>query len=282
MVGATMTAIHYATLPPPASLQEYVECFRTFHSVSPKGVRVRICPNGFPGIAFQHHRGDSTLEAITLSVGQTTLPSTLFLYGQVTSLSEMHFMPPYTALQVVFKPHALWSLFGFTASALVNQSLSAVEFGAEQLNMQLITASSDDERIALCSSFLETKLAFAQHDAVIEHALSFIEQHIETVTVADLQNSTELSPRQLERRFKQVVGITPHLFIRIRRINAALRYMHTKKYERLIDIAYALNFHDQSHFIRDMKEFAGLAPTDILQKVDELYYDQVGSSYLAL
>jgi AraC-like DNA-binding protein len=55
--------------------------------------------------------------------------------------------------------------------------------------------------------------------------------------------------------------------------------MKTKQFERLTDVAQALNFYDQSHFIRDLKEFSGITPKSIFQKVDN-FHDQGGFSYV--
>ena len=48
----------------------------------------------------------------------------------------------------------------------------------------------------------------------------------------------------------------------------------------LTDVACALNFSDQSHFIRDIKAFSGMTPTSLAQKVDDFYHDQAGYSYV--
>ena len=42
----------------------------------------------------------------------------------------------------------------------------------------------------------------------------------------------------------------------------------------------ALNFYDQSHFIRDIKEFSGITPKSLSQKVDDFHHDQAGYSYI--
>jgi AraC-like DNA-binding protein len=275
-----MNTVRFKIFPAPSILQEYVECFRMASSDGSEGLVVRVCPNGLPGLAFQHSGGRSTIESIdTPSRHDASLP-TLFLYGQVTTLSEMHFMPPFVAFQVIFKAHALWSLFDLDGFSLKNKSLRAEEFGAVTLNEQLITAQTDEERVAVCSQFLTTKLPAAQEDAKIAEAIAIIERRIDTVSVNELCKHIGLSERQFERQFRHVVGVRPHFYIRVRRINAALRLMDSGKYGRLVDIAHALRFHDQSHFIHDIKEFTGLTPTSILQKVDSFYQDQVGSSYL--
>lgn len=275
-----MNTVRFKLFPPPEQLREYVECFRIATSDRNESMVIRVCPNGSPGIAFHQHGGDSAIRSIATSLRRDDSLPTLFLYGQVTTMSEMHFIPPYTSLQVVFKPDALWSLFKLDASSLLNKSLAAKEFEAVELNMQLIAAQSDEARVALCSDFLTAKLAFTQDSTPIRKAIELINQRLATASIETVRKYIGLSERQFERQFKQVVGVSPHLYMRIRRINAALRLMDSGKYSRLADVAHALNFHDQSHFIRDMKEFAGLTPKNILQKVDDFYHDQVGTSYL--
>jgi AraC-like DNA-binding protein len=55
--------------------------------------------------------------------------------------------------------------------------------------------------------------------------------------------------------------------------------MKTRQYDTLTDVAYALNFHDQSHFIREIKTFTGVTPKNLSQKVDDFYHNQAGYSY---
>jgi len=70
------------------------------------------------------------------------------------------------------------------------------------------------------------------------------------------------------------------LYIRVKRFNEAIRLIKTGQFERLTDVAYALNFYDQSHFIRDIKAFSGMTPKSLSQKVDDFHHDQVGYSYV--
>jgi AraC-like DNA-binding protein len=89
-----------------------------------------------------------------------------------------------------------------------------------------------------------------------------------------------ISKRQFEKRFLREVGIPPQFYIRVKRFNEAMKLIESGQYETLADVAYALGFFDQSHFIRDTKEFSGVTPTSISQKVNDFHRDQVGSSYI--
>jgi len=63
-----------------------------------------------------------------------------------------------------------------------------------------------------------------------------------------------------------LMGISPQLYIRVKRFNKAVRLIKTRQFDRLTDVAYAFNFYDQSHFIRDVKAFSGITPKSLSQK----------------
>ena len=76
-----------------------------------------------------------------------------------------------------------------------------------------------------------------------------------------------VSERQFERRFVRAVGVSPHHYIRIVRFQEAMRLIKANQFERLSDVAYDLNYVDQSHFIKDIKAFSGYTPTDLVKTV---------------
>ncbi len=119
-----------------------------------------------------------------------------------------------------------------------------------------------------------------RRDELVEASLASIHKRIETISVHELAETLNISRRQFEKRFSRVVGMPPKLYIRIKRVNEALHLIRTGQYERLSDIAYALNFYDQPHFIREIKTFSWVTPTSIAQKVSEFRQDETGASYL--
>lgn len=277
-----MSAIRFEIIPAPESLKKDVECFRLGEYTAGAELAVKVCPNGFPGILFQHSYEDrSAVKNIVTRSGRVVYPPISFIHGQITELSVMNFSGPFTTLQAVLKPHALKSLFGVDASTLTNGSMDLNGLATDDLNMQLIEAHTDRDRIALLAGFLVARLKSGHSgDTLVEESLVLIQQNISLITVKYLLERLGLSERQFEKRFRQTVGISPKLYIRIKRVNEAMRLMDTGSYERLTDVAHALNFYDQSHFIRDIKAFSGIVPKSISQKVNEFRGDRVGFSYL--
>jgi AraC-like DNA-binding protein len=191
-----------------------------------------------------------------------------------------HKKGPYTMTQVILKPHALQTLLGISAPALTNRLLELNEFSTEDLNVQLIEANNERERIALLTGFLLARLKQAKtRDRLVEESLRLIHQNKGPITVKTLLERLNISERQFERRFSQTVGVSPQFYIRVKRFNEAVRLMKTRQFETLTDVAHALNFCDQSHFIRDIKAFSGITPKSLSQKVDD-FHDQGGYFYV--
>lgn len=63
----------------------------------------------------------------------------------------------------------------------------------------------------------------------------------------------------MERAFLKYVGYTPKHYYRIVRFNKALRQMHESK-KSLTSICYDCDYYDQSHFIKDFRQFTGTTP----------------------
>ncbi|MDF2652626.1 MAG: AraC family transcriptional regulator [Paenibacillus sp.] len=278
-----MTTINFTVLPPSQALNQDVECLRIAVHTGNQPLEVKVCPSGYPGIVFQLAIDETAaIQSIAIRSAQMSNIPILFLHGQGSEPSIMRFRDtPYTTIQMVFKPHALYSLFGWDASVHNQGLLLPDQFGGLELEKQLLSVRSTDERIALLNHFLMAKKEQTnKRDELIELTLDYIRDHISSISVKELVAAFHISERQFQKRFGRVVGMSPQLYIRVRRVNEALRMMHSGQFERLSDIAYALNYYDQSHFIRDMKLFSWVSPKHIAMKVSEFHSDLAGSSYL--
>lgn len=259
-----MTSTKTTLLPPPAWLSDDVECFGVIEAIDVPEHRINVASAGLPGIVFQHLNGHSAIDQIAVRSG-TAMPPTLFLNGASLDRSVMTFSAgSYTTTHITLKPQAVQTLFGLNALALTDDWTDLSEFGGATLNERLLETSDPQARLCLLVDFLTCRLEqMKARDLLVEESLRLIARNFATVTVRSLLESLNLSERQFERRFSQVVGLTPNAFIRIRRFNKALRLIRSGQYQSLTDIAHALHFYDQSHFIREIKAFSGFTPKDL-------------------
>ncbi len=277
-----MSSIKFDLLPAPKILKNDVECFSIAEYCGDEALAIKVSPRGIPGIVFQHSDGRSAIDNITTRSGRKFSMPTLCLYGPGIEPSVMNFKRgSYTTIQVILKPHALKTLFGLDASELTNGLVELNEFSADDLNDQLMEAINNRVRVALLTNFLLAKLKQAKtRDALIEESLWLIHKNIACVNVKYLLEHLNISERQFEKRFTQTVGISPQSYVRVTRFNEAIRLIKTGQFNRLTDIAFALNYYDQSHFIRNIKEFSGMTPKILSQKLEDFHPDQAVFSYL--
>jgi AraC-like DNA-binding protein len=73
-------------------------------------------------------------------------------------------------------------------------------------------------------------------------------------------SQTGWSTRQFERRFLQFTGVSPMVFSRIARFEAALRLKASSSFQSWTVIAHMLGYHDQMHMTREFHVLAGDSP----------------------
>lgn len=67
--------------------------------------------------------------------------------------------------------------------------------------------------------------------------------------------------RQLERVFKQAMGITAKQYQRIVRVNKTVQYLRCNPSANLIAVAYQFGYSDQAHMTREFKSFTHYTPS---------------------
>jgi transcriptional regulator GlxA family with amidase domain len=83
----------------------------------------------------------------------------------------------------------------------------------------------------------------------------------ETDDVAEVAARLGVQARQLERRFKLRVGLSPKYFARIRRFQRVFPEVEGAGW---VEAAAACGYYDQAHLIRDFRAFAGEPPAALV------------------
>ena len=80
-----------------------------------------------------------------------------------------------------------------------------------------------------------------------------------------------MSQKHLITQFKQIVGCTPKELARLYRFSHILEGIDPSQPVDWTLVAHQFCYHDQSHFIRDFKQFSGHAPSDYLRLRRQIY-----------
>jgi AraC-like DNA-binding protein len=99
--------------------------------------------------------------------------------------------------------------------------------------------------------FLKEKLVTM--NVVTEKILTQLDQ-IHTVT--DMARLTELSPRQLQRKLNQMIGLSPHDLLKVLRVQQSFKKHYLELYA------------DQSHYIHAFRKVTGYTPAKYIAKFD--------------
>lgn len=91
--------------------------------------------------------------------------------------------------------------------------------------------------------------------AALYQALTLLDSELELGKI-----SSQLSQRQLERIFKQWLGITPKHYQRILRLKKAITYLRNNSDVRLADVAQCFGYSDQAHMTREFRTLACITP----------------------
>lgn len=108
----------------------------------------------------------------------------------------------------------------------------------------------------------EEQQYFRELTPVIRH---FVRNFADGVSMTEMAALVGLSSTHFNRRFQQLLRMTPTAYLRTVRVQAACHLLTTTR-RTLADIAADTGFSDQSHFTRRFREATGITPTDYRQR----------------
>jgi AraC-like DNA-binding protein len=253
----------YETFEPSPQLAPYVRFFWAMESDVRDGEEFvhRSMADGCVEMVF-HYR--AAFDEITPAGTLTDSPISS-IQAQSTGFRRFSTRSTFGIFGAYLYPYAIPRLFAFPASDFTNVSpdLSSV-FGREGglLEEQMIDASDNHERVRVMSRFLDRKLSVARRELpAMYRSVDAILDAQGQVRIADLAADHNISLRQFERRFRDLAGLSPKLYSRVIRFQAATQ-CKVDGTRDLTEIAYACGYYDQSHFINDFKQFSGYTPKE--------------------
>lgn len=253
----------FCEYPPHKDLKPYIKCYWILKYASPVSADggqqfladgVEMMFNlGDPVAVIENNTASSAIIDTGLS-GPMSQPMTMKSSGIIDLIG------------VCFRAGGAYPFLSLPANELANKCADLEDLwgsgGRRALDRIKDDRSSTPQRIRYLNAFFMHKLKQNRNDDVaVTKALYALEVNQGQVSIEDLATSTRLSCRQLERKFKERVGISPKKLCRNLRFKNVFKYLSDFPAENWSSVAVACGYYDQAHMIRDFKHFTGFPPT---------------------
>jgi AraC-like DNA-binding protein len=255
--------MQYQIIKPDPNLAALVKCYWTLESAKEKTpARNTIVPDGCIKMIF--HYGD--LYKHYPDKGDSILLPRCFVVGQLTRPFEVEPTGETGTFFVCFHPNGFLPFATLPIKEMENTVVpleKLFENDGEKIEQQILAATSTSERINFIETFLVDRLTNTQSvDEIIRSTVETIFTANGHLSVDDLSRQTNITCRQLARKFSSAIGLSPKQLSKTVRLQATLKMLMAGKVTSLTDLAYEGEYYDQAHFIKDFREFTGLTPKE--------------------
>jgi len=262
----------YQVLAPAPELEAFVECFWDLvasASETPAEPEI-VLPDGktelivhFGDDFFKLERNPKTAKA------EYARQARVLMSGQLTERILLRPSGRTGVVSVRFKAAGAARFFDLPYGEIVDQVVDFSKYEKEAaftLAKKIEESSTPALRFQVLQDFLIGRLQRheSKEDIFVRQACRYIVQSEGAYSVQELVKLIGFSERQLERKFKQQVGITPKLLSRIVRFQKFVAQSRSSKDMNLADASISCGYFDQSHFTRDFMKFSGVSPRNYL------------------
>lgn len=234
----TVREVQFTELEPPTHLRGIVHRFLELntHGPLPEDYRFHALPDACTYIVFDQ------LDRKITGVSRLRATSEEFNLGKTFHYINIRFLPGVWQGKPDQMIHGMVNTpyVGDLPLIDINQRLSQQGFGDSQILLSELVEVLIDQKLVAPNPITER-----------------IFQHLDDiVTVADMADLSNLSPRQLQRTLKRTTGYAPHDFLKILRLQQSLNGGDPWSYA------------DQSHFIHSFRKATGYTPGKYARKFD--------------
>ncbi len=275
-------AVTFEVIPPSSPLGDFVECFWTMTSAQPLQIQVpnRILPDGCLDIVFVN-RGSLHLvesEGVSLPLPQA------FLVGPMNTATIALLGGAVRIWGIRFRPWGARAFSQFPLQEMADQHLPLIDVWKSGSGLAEFLATNPNRvnQVAGVASFLlNRKNERNRTPEWLINAIRQLRRLDRPVPTSHLAREANISSRQMERQFRNHVGLSPKRFCRIMRLRKLLPRLRTPQEPEWADLAVAGGFSDQAHLIHECVALAGVTPRQLWHEhahVGFLQYKHSGRS----
>lgn len=228
-------------------LTRSVEAFWT-HRATRSGTSL-VLPDGRCDIILRYNELDNT-------------PPHLVLTGPATRAFAVPEKPGDCWLGLRLRPSFGFLLWGESVAQMQDRSLRRAKAQAVLPSLTLPSTAQTPRQLArLLQQALRHHLGEPKPQHLSE-ALDLMHLTGGRLPVTAVADHLSLSPRQLQRRFVNAVGLSPKIYAQLIQFHRALRLIRNAGLP-LSAAGFEAGYNDQSHMTRAFKRFGGFTPADL-------------------
>ncbi len=262
-----MNAASYREVLPAPFLRRFIECYWFLRADEAASADPQpILPDGCMELVLNLGAPFRRCHPDGRSPASEEQPSRM-LVGQMDHHVSVRATGPVDVVGVRFHPSGAHPLFRFPMAELTNE-LAPLE-DVVSLPERLTSASSIKDRRRALDAILSSRFGNAAPDPDFERAVSSVVEAEGRICVDALAANMGVGPRQLERRFRERVGLGPKRFAKVLRFQSVFRRAFLDE-RPWAELALDCGYYDQAHFIRDFKSFTGKSPSALFSRENAL------------
>lgn len=241
----------YRQYEPCPALKSYVDAYWTIKTAKVSPRINRILPDGCVDIIY--NAGD---DFVDLSEKRIMKNEGVYLVGTMTEYLDTMSQDFSNLIGIRFKPLGFASFFRtFSLHEVTNDR---IDFECAQLPR--LTELTDLSK-GIVDDFLLRHLKYDFQE--IRSMVLDIERSHGRITVHSLAKEHAMSSRQMERKFKQLIGLSPKEYINFIRYRSAYDAIQRQPSTSLSEIAFETGYFDHAHLTHEVKKYSGFLPSEL-------------------
>jgi len=192
---------------------------------------------------------------------------------QLTTV-DIELSKDHRAVMIGFQPGGLFRFLGIPMSEMFDDGIDGFDILDKDISYLIdeLRKTEQPEQInAKVQMYLLKKMADIHERLPFDLAVRQLVQawNGNTSLMDDVARDACLSLRQFQRKCHERLGMNPKLYARIARFSKAYKMFEANQQLTWSQISHHCGYFDQMHFLKDFKEFAGVTPSLMSQKLEE-------------
>jgi len=271
------------TFSPIVPLTPYVRIFMGLQGVFPPTEPKHITPKGEGALFFPFYAPSLYSQFVVSDIIKTDMRFGLdkpMLLGQSNTYAKFNWNGMVNLIIVPLTPTGLYHFLREGAQSVTNAaySMDFLNLPAyfNTLQEQLWEIDNAPEAQLLIERCLLKHFLPAMErplPTMIDPIINMVNLHDGVLRIDTLAHKFKVSTRRLEQQFSTQVGISPKEYARVIRFRAMMKQMYQFPTTNWMQMVSDFKLHDQSHLIREFRQYAGMTPT--LLSEDRPLFDQL-------